>query len=226
MKGVADVLISPSIRLANFSSNMFTSLSHMVKSRKSYDSIETIDLSHNFISQDTSEFFDTLPPNIKGIVIRDNSLAGSFPMDLPSLMNIEVFDVSDNIIMGTIPDFSRSMPRVRKLYLARQKNKGSAGGLSGSIPQTISSLLDLIDLDLSSNLLTSTIVSSLGNIPRLQLLNLSSNALTGEIDKELGKLSDVSIVFDLSNNNLEGSIPEKMKDFVEGAILLGGNDNL
>lgn len=91
----------------------------------------------------------------------------------------------------------------------------------------ISPLLNsFLTQDLSSNRLTGEVLPTLGNIPRLKLLNLSNNALTGEINGELGKLSDVSEVFDLSNNILEGSIPEKMKDFVDGVILLGGNDEL
>lgn len=90
----------------------------------------------------------------------------------------------------------------------------------------ISPLLNSFPQDLSSNRLTGEVLPTLGNIPRLKLLNFSNNALTGEINGELGKLSDVSEVFDLSNNILEGSIPEKMKDFVDGVILLGGNDEL
>lgn len=119
------------------------------------------------------------------------------------------------------------MPRVLKIYLARQKDIGS-GALTGSIPKATASLLDLVDLDLSDNDLTGEVLPTLGNIPRLQVLNLSNNELTGVISDELGLLSgkkfgfvalyvtlnlryfvlpiysEVSKVFDLSYNKLSG----------------------
>jgi Leucine-rich repeat (LRR) protein len=188
LTGVADILIAPSISFVNLSHNMFASVAHTAKSRTAYNSIETVDLSHNLISGGASDLFSELPPNLKRLNMKDNSLSGTLPFDLPILTKMEIFDLSDNNLMGDLPDFSRSMPRVLKLYLSGQKGKG-IGGFSGSIPQAISSLLDLLDLDLSNNNLSGKIPPTIGNIPRLKLLNLSNNDLTGSIDAELGKLS-------------------------------------
>jgi hypothetical protein len=114
---------------------------------------------------------------------------------------------------------SESITKIEVLKLSRQK-------ISGSIPPSMSSLLHLVELDLSSNGLTASIPPTFGNIPLLKLLNLSNNELTGSIDGQVGKLSAILEVFDVSNNRLEGRIPETMKDFVKGQILLGGNDML
>lgn len=189
MDGIADVLVAPSINFVNFSHNEFISLGYILKSRKAYNSLEAVDLSTNLMSNEAASFFESFPPNMKRLIARDNLIAGELPMQLPSFVKMEEFDSSENKIVGTLPDFSRSMPRVLKLHLARQKNKGEDGGISGTIPLSISSLLDLVELDLSSNYLTGGIPRTIGNIPRLQMLDLSDNNLSGMIDSELGKLS-------------------------------------
>lgn len=188
LTGIADILVSPSIIEANFSYNRLGSLGAIVRSKSAYNSLETVDLGHNLIEHGASSFLNDLPPNTKRIIVNDNFLNGTLPLQLPLFTQMEVFDMSYNSLSGTVPDFSRSMPRVLKLHLAGQNIKGT-GGLSGSLPHALSSLLDLLDLDLSSNKLTGNIPPSIGNIPRLKILNLSKNELTGLIDKELAKLS-------------------------------------
>ena len=188
MGGIADVLVSPSINFVDFSQNEFTTLGYILKSRKAYNTLEAVDLSANLMSNEATSFFDSFPPNMKRIIARDNSISGELPMQLPSFVKMEEFDSSENKLSGILPDFSRSMPRVLKIHLARQKSKGD-GGISGPIPLSISSLLDLVELDLSGNYLTGEIPRTIGNIPRLQMLNCSDNELTGIIHSELGKLS-------------------------------------
>lgn len=170
LTGVADVLISPSINFVNFSYNELTSIGYMVKSRLAYKSIQTFDVGHNNIQHSAPEFLNRLPPSLKGAMIHDNSFSGTLPDPLPSLSLMEVFDASQNDLIGTLPDFSRSMPRVAKIGLSYQKLRGT-GGLVGPIPQEIASLLDLLELDLSGNYLTGSIPSSIGNIPRLKGTN-------------------------------------------------------
>ena len=193
MDGIADVLVAPSVNFVNFSHNEFFSLGYVLKSRKAFNTLETVDLSTNLMSDEAASFFDSFPPGMKRLIARDNLISGEFPMQLSSFVKMEEFDSSENKIIGTLPDFSRSMPRVLKLHLARQNNKGD-GGISGPIPLSISSLLDLVELDLSGNYLTGEIPRTIGNIPRLQMLDLSDNNLSGSIDSELGKLSGEKIL--------------------------------
>jgi Leucine-rich repeat (LRR) protein len=216
--GFADVLIAPAITYVNYSHNEFTSLGHILKSRQAYNKIEAIDLGQNLIYSQARDFFTGLPPGLKKLNIRDNELIGSLPTKFTSPQLAE-FDASNNLLTGVLPDLSESITKIEVLKLSRQK-------ISGSIPPSMSSLLHLVELDLSSNGLTASIPPTFGNIPLLKLLNLSNNELTGSIDGQVGKLSAILEVFDVSNNRLEGRIPETMKDFVKGQILLGGNDML
>jgi hypothetical protein len=100
LEGIADILISPSIILANFSHNSFSTIGRILKSRMAYNSIETIDISHNFVQQEANDFFMAFPPNMKRIIVRNNELAGTLPMQLPEFIKMEVFDASENYLTG------------------------------------------------------------------------------------------------------------------------------
>ncbi len=67
------------------------------------------------------------------------------------------------------------------------------------------------ELDLSSRSLTGSIPSSIGSLVELTHLNLSNNTLTGEIPEEIGQLSDL-VELRLSGNTLTGCIPLPLKD--------------
>jgi hypothetical protein len=240
--GFADILIAPAATHVNYSQNAFTSIGYILKSRQAYTKIETIDLGQNLIHSQARDFFSRLPPGMKKLNVRDNEISGSLPTKFEAPQLAE-FDASNNLLTGTLPDLSQLMTKVEVLNLSGQK-------ISGSIPPSMSSLLYLLELDLSSNDLTSNIPSTFGNIPLLKVLNLSNNELTGTIDAQVGKLSGmfhkivdgsisfciflhvplsngfrtaISEVFDVSNNHLEGRMPETMKDFIKGEVRIGGN---
>ena len=67
------------------------------------------------------------------------------------------------------------------------------------------------ELGLSSRSLTGSIPSSIGSLVELTHLNLSNNTLTGEIPEEIGQLSDL-VELRLSGNTLTGCIPLPLKD--------------
>ncbi|XP_062079907.1 putative receptor like protein 25 [Humulus lupulus] len=64
-------------------------------------------------------------------------------------------------------------------------------------------------IDLSSNQLTGQIPEELTHLVELTQLNLSWNNLHGAIPKEVGKLSNLQSL-DLSNNKLSGEIPSSL----------------
>jgi tRNA A-37 threonylcarbamoyl transferase component Bud32 len=87
------------------------------------------------------------------------------------------------------------------LSLRLQENK-----FSGGIPDCISQLSVLVELQLGGNVLGGHLPSSLGTLKKLSTaLNLSSNELKGSIPSQLGDLVDLAIL-DLSVNNLSGGL--------------------
>ncbi len=88
--------------------------------------------------------------------------------------------------------------------------------LSGSIPSELGSLSNLLELYLHGNQLSGTIPSELANLSNLQYLQLNNNQLSGTIPSELGNLSKLQRLY-LDGNQLT-SMPDFSGSEMESAI--------
>ncbi|KAH7428221.1 hypothetical protein KP509_10G081600 [Ceratopteris richardii] len=82
-------------------------------------------------------------------------------------------------------------------------------GLVGELPSSVSLCSFLANLDLSSNGITGDIPVSLGNLPNLVTLSLAHNQISGLIPLELSSCYMLKSL-DLRNNNLSGPIPAQL----------------
>ncbi|XP_022136554.1 LRR receptor-like serine/threonine-protein kinase ERECTA [Momordica charantia] len=82
----------------------------------------------------------------------------------------------------------------------------SCNHLSGKIPNEITELVGLINLNLSRNELTGQIPDKIGQLQSLDSLDVSRNHLFGPIPSSLSQVSRLGVL-DLSYNNLSGKIP-------------------
>ncbi|GJP33005.1 hypothetical protein CLOM_g17582 [Closterium sp. NIES-68] len=96
-------------------------------------------------------------------------------------------------------------------------------GLTGSIPSTISSMVNLTYLDLNGNNLSGSIPSGIANLLDLCYLDLRHNALTGSIPSTIGSMSSLTIL-NLGYNALTGSIPSTISS-MSSLTLLGLESN-
>ncbi|KAF0898584.1 hypothetical protein E2562_008169 [Oryza meyeriana var. granulata] len=131
-------------------------------------------------------------------------LIGAIPPDtLGRLPNLEVLSLRSNRILGGIPSDVLQLPQLRLLFL--QNNL-----LSGAIPSAISKLGALERLVLSNNNLSGPIPFTLNNLTSLRALRLDGNKLSGNIPSiSIQNLT----VFNVSDNNLNGSIPASLARF-------------
>lgn len=105
-------------------------------------------------------------------------------------------------------------------------NFGANFKINGSIPKALCSLDSLSNLYLYQNELSGTIPECLGSLPKLEELCLDSNKLTGHIPSSIGKLSKLKHL-DLENNKLSGIIPENFSKLDKLEIInLQGNEDL
>ncbi|KAG2391094.1 MDIS1-interacting receptor like kinase [Vigna angularis] len=135
-----------------------------------------------------------------------NNFTGPVPKSLKNCSSLMRLKLEGNRLSGNISDDFGVYPLLNYIDL-------SGNNFYGDISPNWAKCPSLSSLIMSNNNLTGSIPPELSRAPRLADLNLSSNHLTGRIPKELGKLtsllklSDGLAKIDISNNQLEGPIP-------------------
>lgn len=141
-------------------------------------------------------------------------LVGPIPSNtLGRLSQLRVLSLRSNRLSGEIPSDFSNLTLLRSLYL--QNNE-----LSGEFPLSLTRLTRLTRLDLSSNNLTGPIPFSVNNLTHLTALLLQDNGFSGTLPSIAAGLDK----FNVSNNDLNGSIPETLAKFPASAF--AGNSDL
>ncbi|RRT46102.1 hypothetical protein B296_00046246, partial [Ensete ventricosum] len=137
-------------------------------------------------------------------------LIGSIPAaTVGNLSALRVLSLRYNALSGSLPPDLSAVSELRNLYL--QENR-----FSGEIPPALGSLKNLIRLSLAGNQFSGEIPPELNNLTRLRTLYLERNRLVGEIPRfDLRNLA----LFNVSVNQLNGSIPARLRRFPASAFL-------
>ncbi|CAN6322559.1 unnamed protein product [Urochloa humidicola] len=140
--------------------------------------------------------------------VSSNRLSGPIPQELGNCSDLSVLILSSqfnsirshelNLFEGGIPESVTALPRLRVLWAPR-------AGLEGTLPNNWGRCHSLEMVNLGENLLSGAIPRKLGQCNNLKFLNLSSNRLSGLLDTDL--CPHCMAVFDISGNELSGSIP-------------------
>lgn len=130
------------------------------------------------------------------------------PNTLGRLSRLRVLSLRSNRLSGEIPSDFSNLTFLRNLYL--QDNQ-----FSGEFPESLTRLTRLTRLDLSLNNLTGPIPFSINNLTHLTGLFLENNSFSGK----LPSISDANLLkFNVSNNKLNGSIPQSLARFPESSF--------
>lgn len=101
----------------------------------------------------------------------------------------------------------------------------SKNTISGSIPDTIGGLVNLKTLSLERNKLTGSIPVTISNLSNLTNLSLYLNKLDGIIPSELGSLTELKVIH-IGFNNFQGSIPVSLGNLSKLTYLYISNNKL
>ncbi|XP_027078598.1 probable inactive receptor kinase At5g10020 [Coffea arabica] len=177
-------------------------------------SLEVLDLSSNNLTGSISNW--TLLQRLSLLSFRNNSLVGSVPSELGDSPRLATLDLSSNKLDGSLPGSLFKSQTLTSLNM-------SGNHLNGRIPIGASGASELLALpssfpiellDLSDNSLTGILPSDVGNLGRLRLLNLARNQMSGDLPSELNKINGLEYL-DLSNNNFKGKIPDELSSRLE-----------
>lgn len=152
---------------------------------------------------------------LKELKMTNMNLRGTIPSNLFAMPNIEVIDLSHNLLTGSLPDFINS-PNLKILILTDNKladekmqdrlkdqkgdtcptvDKESSAirtdpnpGLDGTIPESWANFTQLQVLDLSGNTLSGVIPAEIANLTSLESLNLSDNETLVVTDPVLAQM--------------------------------------
>jgi Leucine-rich repeat (LRR) protein len=163
---------------------------------------------------------------LREFVLARNQLTGQLPRSLDSttfaafagngngvgketaqtqaLSQVEIFDVSNNQLTGTIPNGIAQSKGLKTLLL-------NDNALTGNLPETIASLVSLETLNAARNQLSGSLWENIGAMRSLKMLSLQSNRLSGEIPVSIGSLGNLERA-ELDNNTFSGVIPTEVRN--------------
>ncbi|KAJ9167172.1 hypothetical protein P3X46_021842 [Hevea brasiliensis] len=207
-----------------FAQNQLQDDLSFINSITNCSSLLNINLSSNFLKGTLPNSIANLSKHLQAIFLSDNQLHDAIPLGIVNLPNLRMFECNHNYLTGpVVVDFEK----LRHLeYLGLKNNKFTGiipssirnlsflshvlmrfNNFNGSIPASLGTCHNLIELDLSHNSLSGSIPREVIGLASLSiLLNLSSNELTGPILSEIGLLQNIAQL-DLSDNRLSGMIP-------------------
>ncbi|KAL3527832.1 hypothetical protein ACH5RR_012488 [Cinchona calisaya] len=164
-----------------------------------YPRLVTLDLSSNELDGPLPRsLFTSL--TLTNLNMSRNHLTGTIPIDnshtsellaLPSYLQMELLDLSDNSLTGSLHSDVGNLGRLKLLNLARNQ-------MSGQLPNELDKLNALEYLDLSNNNFMGKIPDKLS--PNLHVFNVSYNHLVGTVPENLRDFPDSS--FHPGNNLL------------------------
>ncbi|KAM3318769.1 hypothetical protein ACQJBY_036121 [Aegilops geniculata] len=176
-----------------------------------------------FLRLSNNMFYGHIPNNITSLKnlyhlnLAANGISGSIPHHLSNLTAMTTAYIPDMeiAILNEAAYLSDDMPVVIKRQELKYKSSVlleissidfSCNYLNGKIPEEITSLDGLINLNLSWNQLNGGLPNKIGDMQTLESLDISNNKISGEIPSSVSNLTYLSIL-DMSYNHLEGRIP-------------------
>ena len=155
---------------------------------------------------------DLLPPNLRILLLYDNSLSGAIP-DLSDLSSLVWLYLQGNALTGAIPAATALPPNVQRLVLS-----------DNALDQAIPDLNALAALDwfyATGNALTGAVPTAARLPAGIQRIALGENALSGAIPDFSTRTSLTHLY--LQGNALSGSFPTTLPTSLQ-VLHLGGND--
>ncbi|KAA8517618.1 hypothetical protein F0562_015092 [Nyssa sinensis] len=160
--------------------------------------LNRLQVDQNQISGPIPKSFSNLN-SVKHLHLNNNSISGQIPSELSNLSSLFHLLLDNNNLSGYLP---KEFSKFADLRILQLDNNNFIGA---KIPASYGNLLTLVKLSLRNCSLEGA-VPDFSRMPNLHYLDLSRNQFTGNIPSN--KLSNNMTTIILSDNHLNGSIPE------------------
>ncbi|RVW13899.1 Leucine-rich repeat receptor protein kinase MSL1 [Vitis vinifera] len=196
---------------------------------RSQKEVSWLYLSNASISGSIPKWFWNISLNLQGVILSHNQLQGTIPTSIGNFCNLEYLDLSFTTLTGILSEehFSK-LSKLKTLWM--DGNSGlvlnfsstwvppfqltdlgmASFNLGPSFPTWLRSQKEISTLDLSNASISGSIPKWFWNISfNMQWLNLSDNQLQGQLPNSLNFYGESEI--DFSSNLFEGPIPFSIK---------------
>ncbi|KAM0941113.1 putative protein kinase RLK-Pelle-LRR-VIII-1 family [Dioscorea sansibarensis] len=146
---------------------------------------------------------------VVSLILSNQNIQGTLSGDIAQLSQLQTLDLSYN--GGLSGPLTKNIGNLKQLTSLSLQNCS----FTGSIPEELGSLSELSFLALNSNQFSGTIPASLGNLSNVYWLDLAYNQLSGQLPISSGTSPGLDLLvktqhFHFNQNNLSGTIPEKL----------------
>lgn len=149
--------------------------------------------------------------------LSSTGISGSIPNDLGSLPSLQILELSNNSLRGTVPTFSGD--RLSSLSVGNNGLTGNFANLLAAVPSSTMRILRA-----GGNSLTGVIPNQIGSYSKIFFLDLSNNRIGGSLPDGLGSLTDLQGLI-LESNQLQGSVPDVVASSLPSLSQLRLHDN-
>ncbi|CAK9171606.1 unnamed protein product [Ilex paraguariensis] len=189
----------PNLRYLNLDGNNFSG--DIPASLGNFQQLETLILSENLLSGTVSAVLGNIT-SLKWLQLAYNPFAPSrLAPELGNLTNLEYLWLAGCNLVGEIPESFAKLSSLTNLDV-------SINQLTGSIPNLIFQLKNVVQIELYQNSFTGTLPAGWSNLTALRRFDASTNKLTGTIPDDLCELPLESL--NLQENQLVGLVPESI----------------
>ncbi|XP_073142691.1 tyrosine-sulfated glycopeptide receptor 1 [Henckelia pumila] len=170
----------------------------------SLNRLRVVDLSLNRLTGELAQW-DQLPPTIQVFNLSSNHFLGTIPSSFfQQGLSLRSFDVSNNSFFGSLPSdvcaFTR--PSIQRLDFSNNE-------FGGSIPAGFSSCSNLVSLRAGFNNFSGGVPQDVFGLSALEELSFPGNRLSGYIDENITQLGNLRIL-ELYGNFFTGTIPKNI----------------
>ncbi|CDP12430.1 unnamed protein product [Coffea canephora] len=169
-------------------------------------------LTQNQLSSNLPSTFGYRLPNLEELYLGINSFSGVLPTSISNSSKLRRVDFGSNKFTGPIPTSLGDLSLLELLNLSNNNLTRDSSSQELSFITSLTKCQYLSILVFSDNPLNGIIPNSVSNLSTsLQMLSASDCKIKGSIPNGIGNFSSL-IQLDLSNNELNGSLPARIKD--------------
>ncbi|RXI03311.1 hypothetical protein DVH24_003963, partial [Malus domestica] len=170
-----------------------------------------------------NSFMGTIPSwlgsfaKLQTIELYGNGFSGFIPAAIFNLSALEIINLSRNQLSGSIPREIGNLTMLKGIYLDDNKFE--------ELPNEMSSLVQLDELFVQSNVLKASALVPVVNISSLTILTLYGNNMSGSLPDNICEHLPSIQIFNFARNQLDGLIPSKLWHCKELRELNLGDNN-